>query len=104
MTAATRRLLAERLEAPRLPRALCRGRHALFDPRRAGEDPEAVAERHSEARGLCAMCPELDACGRWYDSLPKDLRPTGIIAGRHRWSTRIEEDEEGNDGQTSGPE
>jgi hypothetical protein len=39
------------------------------------------------------VCPELATCRDWYDNLPKDLRPTGIIAGRHHWTKRNPQDE-----------
>lgn len=61
-------LLAEIFEgAPRLPGAACVGRPELFDPAAPGEDAETAAARHTQARRLCAMCPQLRACGDWRD-------------------------------------
>ena len=31
---------------------------------------------------LCRVCRALDACGEWFESLPPEERPEGVIAGR----------------------
>jgi hypothetical protein len=53
---------------PRLPGALCRGRHWLFD------DPDMP----DEALALCRRCPELAGCVIWFESLPPKQRPSGV--------------------------
>ena len=67
--------------APSLPGAACRGRHWLFDEAAKGEDPDVVVQRHSEAIGLCARCPALGRCTDWFESLPPNRRPLGVVAG-----------------------
>lgn len=81
---ALKRLLAQHLAAPNLPEAACRGRHALFDPPRPGEDPDAAERRMWAALDLCATCPELQPCRSWIDRLPLDVRPHGVVAGQVR--------------------
>ncbi len=68
--------------APALPGARCRGRHALFDEAGKDESPEVVQQRHTQALGLCAGCTALASCSAWFDTLPKEKRPLGVIAGK----------------------
>lgn len=68
--------------APLMQGAACRGHWLMFDPARAGERPEAVAERHALAAAACARCPALLKCRSWFDSLPTHKRPGGVVAGR----------------------
>jgi hypothetical protein len=56
---------------PRLPGALCRGEAELFDD----------FDLPDEALQLCAQCPALTDCARWFDSLRPSQRPHGVIAG-----------------------
>lgn len=66
--------------APRLPGAACIGRgEELFDLRDASDPDRPAVE--AEALAICHQCPALAACGRWLDSLPPRLRPTGVAAG-----------------------
>jgi hypothetical protein len=67
--------------APCLPGALCRGRHALFDPAAPGENPETTDARHEQALTLCAHCPSLERCAAWLASLKPQHRPCGVVAG-----------------------
>jgi len=69
---------------PRLPGVRCLGRGDLFDPAATGEAPEAAADRHNQAVGLCQHCPALDPCAAWVDSLKPSRRPGGVVAGRVR--------------------
>lgn len=74
-------LLAELAVAPRLDGALCRGHSELFDPAERGDDTSDTAERLAYAVRVCRHCPALDACRRWFDSLPLRQRPRGVTAG-----------------------
>ena len=63
---------------PNLHGAACRGHAELFD----------VADRHdhqgiAQAKALCASCPVLYGCRAWLVSLPKPVRPCGVVAGRY---------------------
>lgn len=69
------------VRAPKLPGALCRNRARLFDEAEAGEDPEAVVERHERAAAMCRLCPVLGPCNEWAASLPARERPPGVLAG-----------------------
>lgn len=68
--------------APALPGARCRGRHHLFDPATAHEDPDTTTQRHTQAIGLCRLCPALALCTEWFDNLKPSRRPPGVVAGR----------------------
>jgi hypothetical protein len=68
--------------SPALPGARCRGRHHLFDPPSANADPDDAAYAEQAALRLCAGCPALASCSRWFESLPKQQRPPGVVAGR----------------------
>ena len=68
--------------APALPGAKCVGRARLFDPPAEREPAADVAFRHRQALALCRVCRALDACGEWFESLPPEERPEGVIAGR----------------------
>jgi WhiB family redox-sensing transcriptional regulator len=57
---------------PRLPGALCRGQHQLFDD----------ADLPDEALAICTRCPALASCSAWFEALPPRHRPRGVIAGR----------------------
>jgi WhiB family transcriptional regulator, redox-sensing transcriptional regulator len=72
-------LLAEILRGvPRLPGALCRGRHSLFD---IDEKNPAYRERIAdEAAAVCFRCPVLAECGRW--AAHPHARVRGVVAGR----------------------
>jgi WhiB family transcriptional regulator, redox-sensing transcriptional regulator len=78
-------LFAELAGAPRLPGARCRGRWELFDY--AGYPPHGVAPHDIDyarqaALNVCASCPALQSCRDWIQTLPPELRPLGVIAGR----------------------
>lgn len=80
-------LLDELAVAPNMPAARCAGRHELYDAtieaNRTG--PGGAAEltaARDAALAICRACPELDACGAWFDSLPRTKRPRGVCAGR----------------------
>ena len=75
-------VLGALLGLPSLPGARCRGRSELFDEPAPREPARHAAERHAQARMLCAGCPALAACATWFDSLPARDRPRGVIAGR----------------------
>lgn len=75
-------LIAAIAGAPTLVGARCRGRSHLFDGAARGEDPETVVERHTQAVGLCQLCPALERCQEWVDGLPRSRRPEGVVAGR----------------------
>jgi hypothetical protein len=67
-------------QSPSLPGALCRGRAEVFD----ADDDDEVAE----AVELCQMCPELQRCQSWADTLPANS-VHGVVAGRmYRWVQR----------------
>ena len=62
---------------PRLPGAACRGHPELFDV--AGQhDRDAIAQ----AKAVCHPFPVLRECRAWLRSLPKPVRPCGVVAGR----------------------
>ncbi len=67
---------------PALPGALCRGKHALFDPAEPSDDHRVLDQLHREAVALCDTCPALARCRSWIESLPAHKRPTGVVAGR----------------------
>lgn len=67
---------------PHLDGAACLGLWSLFDEP-AADDPDARNATES-AHKLCATCPALDACAQWFDSLPRNRRPSGVVAGRLR--------------------
>lgn len=67
---------------PHLDGAACLGLWSLFDEP-STDDPDARYANES-ARKLCATCPALADCGRWFDSLPRNRRPSGVVAGRLR--------------------
>lgn len=75
-------LFAALIGAPALPGAKCRGRHHLFDEAAADESEDVVTQRHSQALGLCRLCPALASCQRWFDELPKAKKPPGVVAGK----------------------
>jgi hypothetical protein len=63
---------------PNLPGAACRGHPELFD----------VADRHdhqaiAQAKAVCVSCPALRGCRTWLASLPRPMRPSGVIAARY---------------------
>jgi WhiB family redox-sensing transcriptional regulator len=82
-------LLSSLIGAPHLPGARCRGRPHLFDPAGAGENATTVEQRHAQALGLCQRCPALDLCAEWLDSLPRQKKPEGVIAGRLRIPNQV---------------
>src|SRR6185312_7706559 len=64
-------------DIPDLHGAACRGHAEVFD----------VADRHdpgiAQARSICRSCPALQDCRDWLASLPRPMRPSGVIAGRY---------------------
>jgi Transcription factor WhiB len=63
---------------PNLPGAACRGHPELFN----------VADRHdhqaiAQAKAVCVSCPALRGCRTWLASLPRPMRPSGVIAARY---------------------
>jgi WhiB family transcriptional regulator, redox-sensing transcriptional regulator len=67
--------------------AACLGARALFDrtelPSSASlRDRMATASARQEALRLCGGCPALTPCLAWYDSLSKEERPSGVMAGQ----------------------
>ena len=60
---------------PRLPQAACRNHTDLFD----SQQPDDIAA----AKHLCQHhCPELARCTEWFNSLPPNQQPDGVVAGR----------------------
>ena len=83
MTALTyENLLAAIGTAPSLPGARCKNRAHIFDPAVPGEDPTTVDARHTQALGLCRLCPSLTRCESWFLGLKPSSRPTGVVAGQ----------------------
>ena len=83
MTALTyENLLAAIGMAPSLPGARCKNRAHLFDPAAPGEDPSTVDARHTQALGLCKLCPSLTRCEYFFLGLKPNKRPFGVIAGQ----------------------
>lgn len=74
-------LIAALTVGPALPGARCRGRHELFDPPEHDEGPPKQRQRQATALPICNACPALDPCKTWLESLPKDRRPQGVVAG-----------------------
>ena len=69
-------LLAEVLRGvPRLPGALCTGRHTLMDAEFDGDDRQFAVD---SAAALCFQCPALAECGQWAN----EARVFGVVAGR----------------------
>jgi Transcription factor WhiB len=63
---------------PNLHDAACRATPELFD----------IADRHdyqgiSRAKAVCQSCPALQDCRDWLTSLPRPMRPSGVVAGRY---------------------
>ena len=59
----------------------CRGEHALFE----SADPDDI----DDAIAICSLCPVLDACGRYWQSLPPSQRPSDcVVAGEYRPAPR----------------
>lgn len=87
MTADPSTLLAELATvAPDLPAARCAGRWELYDRTDQAADStpaaaDALADARAEALWLCLGCPELTPCRDWYESLPPQHRPRGVVAG-----------------------
>ena len=75
-------IFATLLGIPKLDGANCAGQWSLFDEPERG-DPARRAVVDSALR-LCATCPALADCAAWYDRLPVDEKPTGVVAGRLR--------------------
>jgi hypothetical protein len=68
--------LASRI--PDLHDAACRGRAGEFDIEDGRRDRQAV----TRAKAVCQSCPVLQDCRDWLTSLPRSMRPSGVIAGR----------------------
>lgn len=73
--------------APSLPGAACAGRWELFDHAAEAKTTglaagRAQAKAQDEALRVCAGCPQLEPCKAWVDSLPRNKRPYGVVAGR----------------------
>jgi hypothetical protein len=79
-------IFATLLGIPKLDGANCAGQWSLFDePEKKDRDRTDVVD---SALRLCELCPALADCADWYDSLPLDERPTGVIAGQFHPFTR----------------
>lgn len=75
-------IFAALLGVPQLAGAACAGQWALMDePERGDPDRREILD---SALRLCATCPALADCADWYDRLPFDERPTGVVAGQFR--------------------
>jgi hypothetical protein len=61
--------------------ALCRRHRDLFDE--ALSNRAAVNVAAERAIALCRVCPALQECARWLDSIPPAQRPLGVVAARH---------------------
>lgn len=70
--------LADALDAPRLEGAACLGKSDLMDPPEPGEDTDRLAQ----AKAVCRGCPALKQCRAWLNSLPRNKKPSGVVAGR----------------------
>lgn len=81
-------LLAELAQGviPALPGARCRGREELFDATISqadwDNDGTAVGFARRAAMRVCGSCPALAECEAWIESLPRPLRPRGVVAGQ----------------------
>lgn len=62
---------------PRLPGALCVGRHTLMDADFDSEDRQYAVD---SAAALCFQCPALSECGQWANR----SKVSGVVAGRDR--------------------
>jgi hypothetical protein len=82
MTATWEALAAAVRGIPHLPGAACRYRRELFDPPAPYADPDDAAYIEAAALKLCQQCTALASCSRWFESLPKQQRPPGVVAGR----------------------
>jgi transcription factor WhiB len=69
--------LASRI--PDLHDAACRGRPGEFDIEDGRRDRAAV----TRAKEVCQSCPALQDCRDWLASLPRPVRPSGVVAGRY---------------------
>lgn len=67
--------------APRLDNAACVGLWVTFDPPRPRESRKSLQNRWRTAQALCADCPVLAQCRDWFDGLPEEHRPGGVVAG-----------------------
>ena len=75
-------IFAALLGIPQLAGANCAGQWSLFDePDKRDPDRREIVD---SALRLCERCPALAPCAAWYDRLPLDERPTGVVAGRLR--------------------
>lgn len=74
-------MLAALAGIPRLHGAECRGRSNLFDPP-TELNPDDLEYAYTAALRICAQCPALTGCQAWFDDLPHDKRPPGVVAGR----------------------
>ena len=81
MTATWEGLAAAVRGIPHLPGAACRYRWELFD-HPPNSDPDDLDYAHTAALGICAQCPALASCSQWFESLPEQQRPPGVVAGR----------------------
>jgi hypothetical protein len=62
---------------PNLHDAACRATPELFDVTN-GHDRQGI----SRAKAVCQSCPVLEDCRDWLTSLPRPVRPSGVVAGR----------------------
>ncbi|OBA65779.1 hypothetical protein A5633_03395 [Mycolicibacterium elephantis] len=74
--------MARVLDAPLLEGAACLGKSDLMDPPDAGEDPDHQNGRLARAKRLCRTCPALNPCRSWLNTLPRNKKPTGVVAGQ----------------------
>ena len=64
---------------PDLHDAACRGRAGEFDIDDGRRNRAAV----TRAKAVCQSCPALQDCRDWLTSLPRPVRPSGVVAGRY---------------------
>ena len=69
------------LLAPSLSDARCRDEWRLSDSAAKGYSTPEYTNARAEALALCEVCPCLTACRGWFDSLPPQKRPLGVVAG-----------------------
>jgi hypothetical protein len=60
-------------DTPKLPSALCRGEHQLFDSTVPGDVAAAIE--------LCGWCRAVRQCRSWADGMPCS-KLSGVVAGR----------------------
>ncbi len=69
---------------PDLPNARCKGQSRLFDRTingKVGQRAKLTELARAQALQTCSIYPVLAQCRSWFDSLPPDRRPHGVVAG-----------------------